>query len=152
VGEAPDGNAWTGFVSVNDARDGGYALLFRETNPGASYDLPVPLIGNKSGKIEVLGGDGQASLQNGVLHTEIPQTLRFLWAPETVALHLLRQRHLGTAPAARKHDAEDAGRSELLDEVERQAAQPADFAGAALDLGHQRPGAGENFFAGHGSA
>lgn len=79
IGNAPDGAAWTGFVSINTARNGGYALLFRELNPAATWALPLPLLPARDGAITVLGGDGTATLKNGVLRATIPQTLRFIW-------------------------------------------------------------------------
>lgn len=80
IGEAPDGAAWTGFVSVNPARTGGYALLFREASRSASADIEMPLLPRRDFKVEVLGGEGTARLENGVLHANIPHPLRFLWA------------------------------------------------------------------------
>ncbi len=79
VGAAPDGNAWTGFVSVNAARSGGYALLFRELNESADFRLELPLIGKLNTPIKVLGGDGEATLKDGVLSVRVPEKLRFVW-------------------------------------------------------------------------
>ncbi len=79
VGAAPDGNAWTGFVAVNAARDGGYALLFRELNDDADFSLQLPMVGSLNGPTEKLGGDGEASLKNGVLSVRVPDKLRFIW-------------------------------------------------------------------------
>lgn len=76
---APDGYAWTGFVSIAPDRASGYALLFRELNPSAKAELQLPLLAEVSGTVEVLGGDGTASLQDGVLQVHIPETLRYLW-------------------------------------------------------------------------
>ncbi len=79
VGEAPDGQAWTGFVSVNAAKTGGYALLFRELNADSGFDLKMPLVEKLSASTKVLGGDGVASLKNGSLRVEVPEKLRFIW-------------------------------------------------------------------------
>ena len=79
VGQAPDGNAWTGFVSVNAAKTGGYALLFRELNDSADFQLQLPLVGKLNGPVEKLGGDGQATLKDGILNVQIPDKLRFQW-------------------------------------------------------------------------
>ena len=79
VGDAPDGNAWTGFISIDAARSGGYALLFRELNDSADFALKMPLIGNLSASVEKLGGDGTATLKDGVLSVQIPDKLRFVW-------------------------------------------------------------------------
>ena len=79
VGDAPDGKAWTGFVSVNAAKTGGYALLFRELNDNANYQLKLPLTGELNGPVEILGGDGNATLKAGVLRVQVPAKLRFQW-------------------------------------------------------------------------
>ncbi|BCM88948.1 hypothetical protein IAD21_00790 [Abditibacteriota bacterium] len=79
VGEAPDGNAWTGFASIGCERKNGYALLFRELNESAHYELHLPLLDGVQGQVEVLAGEGTALLNDGILKVEIPQTLRYLW-------------------------------------------------------------------------
>ena len=42
IGTAPDGVAWTGFVSTNIK--GGYVLLFRELNASPQYKLDLALL------------------------------------------------------------------------------------------------------------
>lgn len=79
VGAAPDGAAWTGFVSVGAAKTGGYALLFRELNSDAAFALEMPLVGELSGPVQVLGGDGTATLDKGILRVRVPEKLRFIW-------------------------------------------------------------------------
>lgn len=79
VGSAPDGNAWTGFVSINAARDGGYALMFRELNEAANFSLELPLIGKLNAPIEKLGGDGEATLNDGILSVHVAEKLGFIW-------------------------------------------------------------------------
>ena len=79
VGAAPDGNAWTGFVSINAARNGGYALLFRELNDSTEFQLEVPFVGNLNAPVEKLGGDGKATLTDGVLKVQVADKLRFIW-------------------------------------------------------------------------
>ncbi len=79
VGEAPDGNAWTGFISVAADRRSGYALLFRELNEAANYEIRLPLLGKVSGQLEILGGEGTATLRDGDLKVEISEKLRYLW-------------------------------------------------------------------------
>ena len=80
VGTAPDGSAWTGFVSINSERTGGYALLFRELNESSEFEFEVPFVGALNGSVERLGGDGEASLRDGVLKVNVPEKLRFVWA------------------------------------------------------------------------
>ena len=79
VGAAPDGVAWTGFVSLGADRKSGYALLFRELNSSADYELRVPMLESLSAHVEILGGQGSATLEAGVLKVNIPEKLRFLW-------------------------------------------------------------------------
>ncbi len=80
LGKAPDGLAWTGFVSLNEAKTGGYALIFRELNPASKWAVEVPFLAGKSGDGEVLGGEGAAQLENGILKLQVPEKLRFVWA------------------------------------------------------------------------
>lgn len=79
VGEAPDGNAWTGFISIDVSRRRGYALLFRELNEAAEFRLELPLVGELSAPVEKLGGDGESTLTDGVLSVLVPEKLRFVW-------------------------------------------------------------------------
>ena len=79
VGEVPDGVAWTGFVSVQKDRQSGYALLFRELNSAPTYQLQVPLVQTSATQVEVLGGSGSATMSQGNLSVEIPDSLGFLW-------------------------------------------------------------------------
>lgn len=79
VGAAPDGYAWTGFVSLAADRKSGYVLMFRELNDLPNYDLELPLWSEVKGKIEILAGEGTATFENGKLRITIPATLRFLW-------------------------------------------------------------------------
>lgn len=78
VGSAPDGVAWTGFVSAAADGQGGYALLFRELNDSAEHTLDLPLIANPT-RATVLGGRGTARIANGQLTVNIPEKLDFLW-------------------------------------------------------------------------
>lgn len=79
IGEAPDGVAWTGFVSIAADRCSGYALIFRELNSSSTYDLRLPLLEIRDAQLEVLGGRGHATLRNGLLSIEIPEKLDFVW-------------------------------------------------------------------------
>lgn len=87
VGDAPDGVAWTGFVSVAADGKGGYALLFRELNSRKEYSLalssdvarapcvPVPGVTRAT----VLGGRGVARIADGALTVTVPEKLDFIW-------------------------------------------------------------------------
>ena len=79
VGEAPDGVAWTGFVSISADRKSGYALLFRELNDESNFELRVPLLEKISAFVEVLSGEGSATLEAGKLAVNIPEKLHYLW-------------------------------------------------------------------------
>ena len=85
VGAAPDGVAWTGFVSAAADGKGGYALLFRELNASAEFSLevarasrPCSLIPNAS-RATVIGGRGTANVSEGVLAVAVPEKLDFVW-------------------------------------------------------------------------
>ena len=77
IGEAPDGAAWTGFVSLG--ADTNYALVFRELNPRSEWSYRIPTAGEKSANCELLGGQGSARLEDGVLFVEIEEPLGFVW-------------------------------------------------------------------------
>ncbi len=79
IGEAPDGNAWTGFASIARDRKSGYVLVFRELNELSQSEFRLPLLDEISGQVEVLAGEGRAALKDGLLKVEIPETLRYLW-------------------------------------------------------------------------
>jgi alpha-galactosidase len=79
IGDAPDGVAWTGFVSrTADARSV-YALLFRELNASDRFTLELPGGGGEGATVTVLGGRGSATLERGRLHAIIPATRDFVW-------------------------------------------------------------------------
>jgi alpha-galactosidase len=75
IGSAPDGVAWTGFVST-----AGYALLFREASASGEFDFDLPMFSGKEYTATVLGGEGAISLSGGRLHARIPSARQFLWA------------------------------------------------------------------------
>jgi len=79
VGSAPDGVAWTGFVSAAADGKGGYALLFRELNASAEFALnagrPFPPVLRAT----VLGGRGTAKVADGTLTVSVPEKLDFVW-------------------------------------------------------------------------
>lgn len=80
VGDAPDGVSWTGFLAA--AKDGrsGYALLFRELAPGATFSLDLsPFVSLKGLSPEVIGGRGTAAVADGRLNVTVPDTLDFVW-------------------------------------------------------------------------
>ncbi len=79
VGDAPDGVAWTGFVSVDADGAGGYALLFREGNGCAAHRLDLSGLLPDAGRCEVLAGRGRATLEGHSLEVSIPEPLDYLW-------------------------------------------------------------------------
>jgi alpha-galactosidase len=80
IGNAPDGAAWTGFVSINEHARSGYLLAFRELNSNDKWQFAVPMLPERSGVCEVLGGNGAARLEAGVLHIRVEEQLGFIWA------------------------------------------------------------------------
>ncbi len=79
VGQKPDGVAWTGFLTLCDFSDVGYALLFRELNENAEYTLEWGPKGLPIEKVEVIGGYGTAKVENGAIKVNIPQKLDYIW-------------------------------------------------------------------------
>jgi alpha-galactosidase len=77
IGAAPDGVAWTGFSSVSKDRKCARLVVFRELNPDSKWDTKIPLLKAKNGTVTVLGGKGSAVFKDGVLTTEIPETLQY---------------------------------------------------------------------------
>lgn len=80
IGGAPDGDAWTGFVSIDFDKHGGYALIFREHNADSTWRVAIPLAQVLAGRVQVLGGEGTARMESGVFHVEVPNPLGFVWA------------------------------------------------------------------------
>ncbi len=79
VGSRPDGESWTGFVSVADD-GGGYALVFREGNARDDWKLDVrDCFGSAGLSASVLSGNGEASVVDGWLNVKIPERLGYLW-------------------------------------------------------------------------
>lgn len=89
VGSAPDGVAWTGFVSAAADGRGGYALLFRELNEKSAFTLdlggtaardpgPCALVPNAT-RATVIGGRGTAKVAGGALTVNVPEPLDFVW-------------------------------------------------------------------------
>lgn len=76
IGNAPDGVAWTGFVSVGAS--GTYLLAFRETSPEAHWSSPWPFP-YVAGAFARLGGDGEARLDQGQLVVDLHDTHRFFF-------------------------------------------------------------------------
>jgi len=83
IGEAPDGNVWTGFASTSRDRKSVRAVVFRELNQDASWSTELPLFDADDAVVTVLGGKGSASFENGQLKVEIPDTLQYLFLKVT---------------------------------------------------------------------
>jgi alpha-galactosidase len=79
VGGAPDGVAWTGFVSAAADGKGGYALLFRELNAQPDYVLDFDGLVSGATRATVLGGRGTAKVSDGKLAVNVPARLDFVW-------------------------------------------------------------------------
>ena len=79
VGTAPDGVAWTGFVSAAADGKGGYALLFRELNASADYALDLTGLVANTTHATVIGGRGTAKIAGNTLAVDVPETLDFVW-------------------------------------------------------------------------
>jgi alpha-galactosidase len=79
IGSAPDGVAWTGFSSISKDRGSARLVVFRELNAETTWQTEIPLLKAKNGTVTVLGGKGSAAFKEGVLTTEIPETLQYLF-------------------------------------------------------------------------
>jgi alpha-galactosidase len=79
VGDAPDGYAYTGFVSVSDTQ--GYALVFRERNQNAEHVIDVPGVDFEGCDWEVLAthGGGEIRSEDGGIGVSIGEELGFVF-------------------------------------------------------------------------
>lgn len=78
IGAAPDGIAWTGFVSVSKDRRSGYVLAFRELNQTSEWSVELPLFSGAR-RVTVLAGNGAAELSGNKLTVRILEKLQYLW-------------------------------------------------------------------------
>jgi alpha-galactosidase len=78
IGEAPDGNTWTGFLSIAPDLQSGYALIFREANQSPHWQTDLPLL-KSAHAVSTLAGSGVATLTANHLQVHIPATQQFLW-------------------------------------------------------------------------
>ncbi len=78
IGDVPDGTSWTGFCSIAKDRKSGYAVVFRELNDQSTASIDLPFIDTDK-EIEVLSGDGKASLKNGKLEVELAKPRSYLF-------------------------------------------------------------------------
>jgi hypothetical protein len=75
IGSAPDGVSWTGFLSWDGEQ--GYVLVFRELNPSSKWEIELPL--RAAVECQVLGGRGEARVEDETLVVRIEEELGFLW-------------------------------------------------------------------------
>lgn len=79
IGSAPDGASWTGFLSLNGTGADGYLLVFRENHRSERWSQTLPFVTGENFRLELLGGNGKATVQKGQLDIEIPEALNFAW-------------------------------------------------------------------------
>lgn len=79
IGAEPSGHSWTGFLSVNEARNGGYALLYRELNDQSEWEMDLPLLARGSYDAVPLAGEGTVRVVDGKLRAEIRTARQFLF-------------------------------------------------------------------------
>lgn len=79
VAAAPDGVAWTGFVTQGADGKGGYALFFREMNASAAFAFDLKDLLPQAAQVEVIGGRGTAKLDGTVLAVNVPDALDYIW-------------------------------------------------------------------------
>ncbi len=86
VGSAPDGVAWTGFVTKGADGKSAYVLLFRELNQSDKFKLKLSSVlpGERFSKAELIGGRGEIELDDGKkLEVEKVAKLDFVWVKLT---------------------------------------------------------------------
>ena len=81
IGAAPDGAAWTGFVSLAHDGRSGHALVFRELNPQDTAALEIPFLSSGPWQVTLLSGSdgGSAALEAGHLQVHLPNPRSFLF-------------------------------------------------------------------------
>ncbi|MEI6076889.1 MAG: alpha-galactosidase [Verrucomicrobiota bacterium] len=79
IGEAPDGQSWTGFASVGLDSKSGYLLFFRELNPSNEWSLDLNMFSGDNKRVTKLAGKGEATVSGDRLTVRIPETLQYLW-------------------------------------------------------------------------
>lgn len=77
VGAAPDGVAWTGFLSRDEPSKSAYVLVFNELSPRSEYAITLP---HRYSEVEVLAGDGAASINDESLRLSMDRPLGFVFA------------------------------------------------------------------------
>ena len=84
IGEAPDGRAFTGFLSLADGLDDGYALVFREYNEDSEAMIQVAAV-DLTGKWEVLSSKGDARIDSdgSCLKVSIAERFGYVFAQFT---------------------------------------------------------------------
>jgi alpha-galactosidase len=80
IGDAPDGRAWTGFVSAGADDRSGYLLVFRERNPFDRAEITLPVLNGEEYEVELLGGSGHVAISGGRGTVFVPDSLGFIFA------------------------------------------------------------------------
>lgn len=78
IGNVPDGKSWTGFCSIAKDRASGYAVIFRELNDQTTASIDIPFIDTDK-DIELLAGNGKATLKKGKLEVELTKPRSFIF-------------------------------------------------------------------------
>ena len=79
LGNAPDGFAWTGFVSVAENGRSCDLLAFRELNPAKEHTFRIPGFRADGCRIEIIAGNGKAVGTPDGVDVGIKATLGYLW-------------------------------------------------------------------------
>lgn len=80
IGDAPDGSAWTGFLSLGSKRASGYVLVFRELHPAAQWTFALPPQVDGDWRAEILAGQGTIEAADAQARVTLTEPRRFLWA------------------------------------------------------------------------
>ncbi len=80
IGEAPDGTNWTGFAAFDKSHDGGYLLVFRGVGATPEWSTALTVFGARKHAVQLLGGEGEATVDHGEVKVRIRKAPGFLWA------------------------------------------------------------------------
>ena len=80
IGEAPDGTNWSGFAAFNSDHNSGYVLLFRGVGAPAEWTERVPVFGLHKHAVQLLGGEGAVTVDQGEIKARVSESPGFVWA------------------------------------------------------------------------
>jgi len=79
IGEAPDGTNWSGFAAFDGEHATGYVLMFRGVGAPETWKERLGVFGAGARRLQLLGGQGSATVTGGELTVSIPRSPGFVW-------------------------------------------------------------------------